>query len=108
MQGRVLLMITGGIAAYKACFLARLLQQAGFSILTAGDGQEAVEVFARNASRISVVLLDLAMPRMDGREALGAIRKIRADVPIFLGAEGPKNVAASVRKRRARRMAISE
>jgi phosphopantothenoylcysteine decarboxylase/phosphopantothenate--cysteine ligase len=32
MQGRVLLMITGGIAAYKACFLARLLQQAGFSV----------------------------------------------------------------------------
>jgi len=32
MKGRVLLMITGGIAAYKACFLARLLQQAGFSV----------------------------------------------------------------------------
>ena len=32
MKGRVLLMVTGGIAAYKACFLARLLQQAGFSV----------------------------------------------------------------------------
>ncbi len=32
---RVLLMVTGGIAAYKSCFLARLLQQAGFSVRAA-------------------------------------------------------------------------
>jgi phosphopantothenoylcysteine decarboxylase/phosphopantothenate--cysteine ligase len=32
---RVLLMITGGIAAYKSCFLARLLMQAGFSVKVA-------------------------------------------------------------------------
>ncbi len=34
-HGRVLLLITGGIAAYKACFLARLLQQTGFSVRVA-------------------------------------------------------------------------
>ncbi len=32
---RVLLMVTGGIAAYKSCILARLLQQAGFSVRVA-------------------------------------------------------------------------
>ncbi len=32
---RVLLMVTGGIAAYKSCLLARLLQQAGFSVKVA-------------------------------------------------------------------------
>lgn len=32
---RVLLLVTGGIAAYKACFLARLLTQAGFSVKVA-------------------------------------------------------------------------
>ncbi len=32
---RVLLMVTGGIAAYKSCFLARLLQQAGFAVKAA-------------------------------------------------------------------------
>ncbi len=32
---RILLMVTGGIAAYKSCFLARLLQQAGFSVKVA-------------------------------------------------------------------------
>ena len=34
-QPRVLLMVTGGIAAYKTCFLARLLQQAGFAVRAA-------------------------------------------------------------------------
>jgi len=32
---RVLLMVSGGIAAYKACFLTRLLMQAGFSVKVA-------------------------------------------------------------------------
>ena len=32
---RILLMVTGGIAAYKACFLARLLRQTGFSVRAA-------------------------------------------------------------------------
>lgn len=34
-QARVLLMVSGGIAAYKSCFLARLLQQSGFSLRVA-------------------------------------------------------------------------
>ena len=33
--GRVLLLVTGGIAAYKACYLARLLKQAGFAVKVA-------------------------------------------------------------------------
>jgi len=35
---RILLLVTGGIAAYKSCFLARLLQQAGFSVRCAMTG----------------------------------------------------------------------
>jgi phosphopantothenoylcysteine decarboxylase/phosphopantothenate--cysteine ligase len=34
-RARILLMVTGGIAAYKSCFLARLLQQAGFAVKVA-------------------------------------------------------------------------
>lgn len=37
-SARILLMVTGGIAAYKACFLARLLVQAGFSVKVAMTG----------------------------------------------------------------------
>jgi len=34
-RGRVLLLVTGGIAAYKACYLTRLLRQAGFAVKVA-------------------------------------------------------------------------
>jgi phosphopantothenoylcysteine decarboxylase/phosphopantothenate--cysteine ligase len=34
-SGRILLLVSGGIAAYKACFLTRLLVQAGFSVKVA-------------------------------------------------------------------------
>ncbi len=62
----------------------RMVEQLGFEVLQAEDGQEAVEVFHRNAESISCVLLDLTMPRMDGLEAYLAISNIREDVPVIL------------------------
>ncbi len=38
-------------------------------MLTADDGVEAVDVFARECDRISLVILDVTMPRMSGRDA---------------------------------------
>lgn len=50
------------------------LQQCGYRVLTAADGEEAVK--ATSISRPDVILMDIAMPILDG---LGAARKIRAD-----------------------------
>jgi two-component system, cell cycle sensor histidine kinase and response regulator CckA len=46
-----------------------VLSRAGFRILTAEDGAEAVEVFARQFHEIDLVILDVTMPRMSGRDA---------------------------------------
>ena len=46
-----------------------VLSRAGFRVLTAEDGVEAVEVFARQYSDIDLVILDVTMPRMSGRDA---------------------------------------
>jgi PAS domain S-box-containing protein len=46
-----------------------ILEAAGYRVLTAADGAEAVEVFAAEHARISLVILDVTMPRMSGREA---------------------------------------
>lgn len=61
-----------------------LLSRRGFAVLSARDGRHGVEVFQKHADAISVVILDMAMPEMDGRETYNAIRGIRADVPIIL------------------------
>ena len=63
---------------------ALLLARLGFQVLTAVDGYEAVTVFSEHASEITVVILDVTMPRMDGPEALREFRRVRPDVPVLV------------------------
>jgi len=56
----------------------------GLKVIEAVDGQEAVRVFALRQSEIALVLRDLTMPIMDGREAFQRIREISPTVPIIL------------------------
>ena len=55
----------------------------GFSILAAEDGEKALEVFENNKNKISLILLDVMMPKLDGWSVL---RQIRQDskVPIIM------------------------
>ncbi|MBA4065920.1 MAG: hypothetical protein C0501_19820, partial [Isosphaera sp.] len=63
---------------------AAMLEQLGFRVVEAGDGREAVEVFAAHAGAVRLVLLDLTMPVMDGPEALARIRRTHPTVPVVL------------------------
>lgn len=47
-----------------------VLGEAGYEVLTASDGQQALEIYAANAGRIDAVVLDMMMPVMGGEEAL--------------------------------------
>jgi light-regulated signal transduction histidine kinase (bacteriophytochrome)/CheY-like chemotaxis protein len=62
----------------------RTLERAGYSVLTAEDGAAALEIFQEHFESISLVLLDLLMPRMGGEEALGRIRALAPEVPVLL------------------------
>lgn len=62
----------------------RILESAGFRVLTARDGYEGVQVFRKHAYDIDVVVLDLTMPAMDGEEAFDELRRIRNDIPIII------------------------
>jgi signal transduction histidine kinase/ABC-type amino acid transport substrate-binding protein/CheY-like chemotaxis protein len=61
-----------------------MLSMLGFKVLTALDGIEALEVYRRHREEIRFVLSDFAMPRMNGLEALAALRHIDSDVPVIL------------------------
>ena len=62
----------------------RLLEEAGFDVVGAADGCEAVDYYREHCDDISCVLLDLTMPRMGGEETFHELRKIRDDVRVVL------------------------
>lgn len=61
-----------------------MLEANGFSVLTARDGKEGVDLFSRHADKISVILLDLTMPNMNGEEAFREIKRCRSDAKVIL------------------------
>ncbi len=64
-------------------FIAKsILEQAGFTLDVASDGEEGWRFFAAHPEEINLILMDLHMPVMDGYTASGLIRKIDADIPI--------------------------
>lgn len=62
----------------------RLLETAGFDVMVARDGCEAVDLFRAHQGSIRVVLLDMTMPCMDGEETIQIIRAIDASMPVIL------------------------
>lgn len=60
------------------------LEADGHTVLTAADGADGIAVFTREQERIRVVVLDMIMPRQDGRACLDGIRAVRPGVPAIL------------------------
>lgn len=80
---------TGGVLVVDDEELVRnvardVLLQAGATVFTACDGVEGLEAFHRHRSEIHTVLLDLTMPRMDGRAAAKVIHRESPETPVFL------------------------
>jgi signal transduction histidine kinase/CheY-like chemotaxis protein len=63
---------------------ARMVQALGLRVVTANDGEEAVRLVRERGDDVACVLLDLTMPRMDGRTAFERLRALRPDLPIVL------------------------
>jgi PAS domain S-box-containing protein len=61
-----------------------ILEDAGYRVLEAGDGVEALELFRSRGGEIDVVLLDFDMPRMDGADTFDAIRAISPGARVLL------------------------
>lgn len=62
--------------------LSDVLRDEGYSVVTASSGREGLEMLMDVQPRL--VLLDIAMPGMDGIEALGRIKDARPDIPVIM------------------------
>jgi two-component system cell cycle sensor histidine kinase/response regulator CckA len=64
--------------------LRALLEGQGYTVLTASDGAEAVEVFTANKDRIALVLSDMGLPKLGGWEAFEQMRAVKPDLKAIL------------------------
>ena len=63
---------------------ARMLSRMGFTVLMAADGQDAVDLYRERKDEVSLVILDLTMPRMDGQEAFRELRELDPKVRVIV------------------------
>jgi PAS domain S-box-containing protein len=76
------------------CEMAQsVLTAKGYHVLLAHDGEEAVEIFTAHRDRISLVLLDVIMPRRSGPEVFAAIKALNPGVSVVF-ATGYSNETA--------------
>ena len=61
-----------------------MLTQAGYAVLTAYDGAEALDVCKAFTDEIHLFLTDVAMPRVDGLRAAAAVRRLRPEIKVII------------------------
>jgi PAS domain S-box-containing protein len=62
----------------------RILSRTGYRILTACNGREALEIYKQKRDEITLVILDLIMPVMDGKQCLDEILKVNPQAKVLI------------------------
>lgn len=64
--------------------VSMLIDTMGYSTITAADGQDAVDMFAEQSEKISLVIMDVEMPRLGGIDAAQRIRALKPSAKLVL------------------------
>lgn len=62
----------------------RMLKKLGFSVMVTNSGRNALEAFSRAPEFFDVMITDLSMPGMSGRDLAMAVLRIRPDLPVII------------------------
>ena len=77
-----------------------ILNHFGYKVISAGNGKEALEIYQMEKDKISLILLDLIMPVMDGRKCLAEILRIDPNAKVITTSgfrpSGPANWAMAL------------
>lgn len=71
----------------------RILRKAGYTVLTASNGKEALEIYRKEQRRIALVILDLIMPEMGGEECLEGLLSLDPSVKVLIATGHSANAA---------------
>ena len=61
-----------------------MLETLGYTVITAGDGREALEAYRNHGRHIDLVILDLIMPHMSGAEVFEKLLERNPDIHVLL------------------------
>jgi PAS domain S-box-containing protein len=64
-------------------FISKILEKAGYKVIEAADGEDAMEKFRQNREDISLILSDVIMPKKSGREIFEEVRKEKSAVKLI-------------------------
>ena len=64
--------------------VSKMLRKRDFFVVEAPDGRAGVDLFRANQREFDVVLLDLTLPGMTGREVLEELRRLRPDLKVII------------------------
>lgn len=91
IQGTVLLVDDDHGVRHMA---RRMLERLGLEVIDAEGGRQALEIYGRDPDRISLVILDMTMPSMDGEQTYHLLRELDPDVKIVLSSGYSEQIAA--------------
>jgi two-component system cell cycle sensor histidine kinase/response regulator CckA len=61
-------------------FLKGILEEAGYGVIEAENGEDALEQYAMHKDQVQLALLDVVMPKKDGRQAYGEMRRLKRSI----------------------------
>jgi DNA-binding response OmpR family regulator len=64
-------------------FAMTLLTESGYTVIGVPDGEQALAKFKENEDRVSLLIFDVIMPKMNGKDAFEEIRKFRPDMKVL-------------------------
>jgi len=72
-----------------------LLEELGYTVLSALSGREALDIFQKNSDKIDLVIMDMIMPGMGGGETFDRLRAINPNIKVLLSSGYSVNGQAS-------------
>jgi two-component system cell cycle sensor histidine kinase/response regulator CckA len=92
MGSGIVLVIDDDVAISE--MVSEVLRDAGFTVLTAEDGDIGIQRFSEHADKIGLVILDMNMPKMNGKDTFHHLKKIHPSVKVLLATGYSENLVA--------------